>query len=464
MESSVAVFLDMPLPDEALFSVVARYLEDAKVTSRSAFPKYPSGSDVGLLTGIARGLNRIAIETAMVWGMSIDEIRERLTLYPYYAELCSPRRGDASQDDSTSKSTWLNRATPGRLGMRHCEMCWKEDIAFDIPRYWRRTHQLPGVLTCLVHRYPLSYSGCAATQSLIATGRQFDGGRCIEPVGSTNQHEARYRFAELSANVLVGRKGACRYLEREARIACARAIGYGNEKSVDIRDMVEGLARLMGYAYFERIGISLRNDYWMRRVLWREKSESSSVLKYVLLEFLLQEYADRMRRVITPICPRAASVADSQHRLSIRELGECESHCICSCGFSFLYSRNSTESAAVLKPTHDGIDLAMTAGYLIARGYSMSKASYHLGVERGKLENMLSVQQKVGSWRCQRRRATHLAAWIELVDRYIEANAALANDRGHWCVVAELERSLPSHLIPSSRTFKNGEIHGDLSR
>lgn len=82
MESSVAVFLDMPLPDEALFSVVARYLEDAKVTSRSAFPKYPSGSDVGLLTGIARGLNRIAIETAMVWGMSIDEIRERLNSLP----------------------------------------------------------------------------------------------------------------------------------------------------------------------------------------------------------------------------------------------------------------------------------------------------------------------------------------------------------------------------------------------
>ncbi|MBN3769283.1 MULTISPECIES: TniQ family protein [unclassified Burkholderia] len=459
----MTVFLDEPLPDEALFSVVARYLEDAKVTSRSAFQKYPSGSDAGLLTGITRGLDRIATETAMVWGMSVDEIRERLTLYPYYAELCGPKLGETRQGGSAKQPTWLSRATPGRLGMRHCEVCWKEDIAFDIPRYWRRAHQLPGVLTCLLHQCPLNYSGCGAAQSLIESGRRFDVGNSIKPVGSSNQQEARRRFAMLSKNVLTRRKNASQYLERAARIDCARAIGYANGKSVEFRDMMGDLTRLMGCAYFERVGVSLHNDYWIRRAFWRTKSESGSALKYLLLEFLLQENVGRIRRLVTPICPRAASVVDFQHRLLIREIGECESHYICSCGFSFIYFHNCPEGADVLKPTHDGVDLAIAAGYLIARGYSTNKVSHHLSVEKERLENMLRVQHEVGSWRCQRTRAKHLAAWIELVDRYVDANTALTNDRGHWCVVAELARSLPSHLIPSRCAFSKGTENGDLS-
>lgn len=459
----MATFLDEPLPDEVLFSVIARYIVDARVEPRGAFLKRLAGSGASLLIGIAHGLDRLAAETATTWGISAAEIRENLTLYPYYATLCSTSAEESIQGDLACRLSWPSGATPGRLGLRHCEMCWEEDIASGIPRYWRRTHQLPGVLTCLTHRHPLNYSGCGASQSLLEVGRRFDAGCSIEPEGSADQREARYRFAALCVKVLGGQQNACRYLERDARIDCARAVGYAAGDSVDIERMADDLADMLGPAYFEKVGISLHNDSWIRRAVFRSKSQPSSVLKYMLVEFLLQDRVDRMDKMGAPVCPGAASANDSKHRLTVRELRAYEVHCVCSCGFSFLCVHDSVTGAGVLQPTYDGLDLSMAAEYLIKRGYSIAEVGHRLGIGRRELEGMLTSQIGVTSWRCQKKRARHLAAWIELIDRHSGADAALAHDCGHWRFVAALRRSLPSKLIPTKGAFPKVAKNGDLS-
>nr|WP_321819115.1 TnsD family Tn7-like transposition protein [Burkholderia sp. BCC1996] len=318
------------------------------------------------------------------------------------------------------------------------------------------------MLICLTHRHPLNYSGCGASQSLLETGSRFDVGRRIELGGSKDQREARFRFAALSEKVLLGEKNACRYLGRGVRIECARALGYAAGNFVDIERMAGNLVDMLGRAYFEQVGISLHNESWIRRAFLRSKSEPSSTLKYMLLEFLLQDRVDRMATVGFPVCPAAASAHDRQHRLTVRELRE-EAHCVCSCGFSFLYVSDRVSGVRVLRPTHDGLDLAMAAAYLINRGYSIAKVAHWLGIEKRALESMLEKQIKVRSWRCQRQRARHLAAWIELIDRCGEADTAIANGHGHWRFVAVLERSLPSQLIPTKGASPNTVKHGDLS-
>ncbi|MPV66877.1 TniQ family protein [Burkholderia sp. BE17] len=459
----MALFLDEPLPDEALFSVIARYLVDARVTPRNTFLKATTDPSVSLLTGIARSLDRIASETTMIWGMSAAEIRDRLTLYPYYVVLCNTSTAESIKGDGVYRPSGASSATLGRLGLRHCEMCWKEDIAIGVPRYWRRTHQIPGVLTCLSHRHPLNYSGCGASQTLLETSTRFDVGHRMELRGSTDQCEARFRFASLCAKVLLGTSNACRYLERGVRINCARTVGYSTNDFVDIARMADDLVDMLGPAYFEKVGISLHNESWIRRAFFRSRGEPNSVLKYMLVEFLLQDRADRMEMMRVPVCPRAASAHDRRHRLMVRDLSECEAHCVCMCGFSFLYVSDPVSGTKALRPTHDGLDLSMAAAYLINRNYSIAKVAHRLGVKKGALESMLEQQINVSSWRCQRGRARHLAAWIELIDRCGEADTALAMDCRHWRFIAALERSLPNQLIPTKGTSPKVAKHGDLS-
>lgn len=457
----MAIFLDEPFPDEALFSTIARYLTDARVTRRGTFLKAPAYSDATLLIGIAAGLERMAAETSIVWGLSAVEIRDRLTLYPYYAALCA----NGTDQSAGNAVHWRrsNGATLGRLGLRHCEMCWMGDVENGIPRYWRRTHQLPGVLTCLEHRSPLNSSGCGASRSLLETGRRFDAGRRIDPAGSDAQRAARARFAALCARVLRDGRRCCRYLDKSVRTGCVRSLGYMAGDCADFKRMAADLVDMLGVAYFGETGIPLHSDHWIRRTSLRTECTPGSALRYMLVEFLLQDRTDLMTTVQAPVCVRATSASDPQHRLAIRELGRYETHCVCSCGLSFLYTRDPVSGARMRRPTHDGLDLSLAAAQLLGRGYPIGRVGQRLGIATKQLESMLKNHVEVSSWRCQRERARHLAAWVELVDRCGDVDMALANDRGHWRVLAALQRSLPDHLVPASGIFQKVAEHGDLS-
>jgi hypothetical protein len=457
----MTVFLDEPLPDEALFSVFARYLVEARVGRRMAFLKILTGSGSWLSIGVSHGLDHIAAETSTVWGMTEAEIRDRLTLYPYYASLCGSGARESVEAFSSRRAEWHKIPAPGKLGLRHCESCWKSDRAVGAPRYWRRIHQLPGVITCLKHRQPLNCSGSGASQWLLDTATRFDAGVGINVVGSERQRKARHKFGILCAKVLRGQPDACRYLERSVRIRCARAVGYATDDSVDIARMATDLVAMLGPAYFDLVGIPLHSDRWLRHAFFRSKSEPSGALKYVLLDYLLQDRVDRMAMAGAPVCPSATSIRDGGHRLRAPQIGGQEVHYVCTCGFSFLYASDPMSGARMLRPTHDGFDLLLAAAYLLKRGYSTIRVARHLGMSKRAVEGMLKKQTAFNSWRYQRARARHLAAWIELIDRCGGAGTALASDRGHWRFIAILERSLPNRLIPTNGAPP--KKHGDLS-
>ena len=85
-------YLPIPYPDELLYSVIARYL--IRIGARSAY--YTAGHIFGRLTkaqvDIPGSLDAVSGQTWPTWGMSGEEIVDRLTLFPYYARYLPSER------------------------------------------------------------------------------------------------------------------------------------------------------------------------------------------------------------------------------------------------------------------------------------------------------------------------------------------------------------------------------------
>jgi len=59
--------------------------------------------------------------------------------------------------ESNKNMLWSTGMRVARTGAYFCEMCAKEDVGFHGQSYWRREHQMPGLLWCPKHMTPLRY-------------------------------------------------------------------------------------------------------------------------------------------------------------------------------------------------------------------------------------------------------------------------------------------------------------------
>lgn len=59
--------------------------------------------------------------------------------------------------DRNKKIWWSTAMREARTGAFFCERCAQEDLEFHGRSYWRRLHQVPGLLSCAKHGIPLSF-------------------------------------------------------------------------------------------------------------------------------------------------------------------------------------------------------------------------------------------------------------------------------------------------------------------
>lgn len=100
----MAIYLDEPLDDEPLFSVIARYLERGPKISRSAVCQQLFASQFSLMATECNKTGRVASETQACWGMSAEQIAERMTNYRYYAAFLSAERAKEVLERIAGKS------------------------------------------------------------------------------------------------------------------------------------------------------------------------------------------------------------------------------------------------------------------------------------------------------------------------------------------------------------------------
>ena len=150
-----------PYPDELLHSVLARWMRHARIDS--------PGLAAEMLFGDRRAM--------ATWDLPgrIGDLCERLpdcpdpngliavaTLAPYYTAFASEETRTwvvASMSGGTADLHMRLGLTASRIprprAPRHCLHCDAEAVVRHGERYWRRSHQLPGVLVCPMHAVPL---------------------------------------------------------------------------------------------------------------------------------------------------------------------------------------------------------------------------------------------------------------------------------------------------------------------
>lgn len=154
----MAVFLAEPFDDETFQSCVFRYIKNMRVSDRPNLIRQLVGTS-RLPAGIVSRLNYIERQTFGSWGRTAQDIAEQLTLYPYLATFMNQEERAGLLESMSREEDVRSLKASGRSASsyRYCDMCFSEDRAARRDEYWRRSHQVPGVLVCHQHGTLLSH-------------------------------------------------------------------------------------------------------------------------------------------------------------------------------------------------------------------------------------------------------------------------------------------------------------------
>lgn len=290
-------------PDELLYSVLARLrchlgVIVAQRLMKDAFGRRNVHAGAFLQTEL-RGL---AANIPASHDITPEKLAMETTLLPYVVAY-------QSQDVQKWAMAALTgddiepRAISTRLGMvqgavrvppalRYCPICRAEMLRNPGELYWRRDHQLPGVLVCPTHRAPLADSQVV----LIHTGWQeyvpADEGNCppapTPPVWANRPVvvDLLMDIAKASAALLVVPPPACLLVERGEEIQNdlrARGLGFG-PSGIDQRSLREAFMNLFGPII--DILPEAAPDPWLVRIT-RRHDRTFAPLRHILIRRLI---------------------------------------------------------------------------------------------------------------------------------------------------------------------------------
>ncbi|QSO48421.1 TnsD family Tn7-like transposition protein [Alicyclobacillus mengziensis] len=146
--------------DELLYSVLSRYKRMCGMQSRRAFLEDVYGESK-MLTSIffPQYLERFRENLPPYSKITVDELIWNHTMFPFYTAFLSKERSDliySMMVNGCGKSIEnLVGFSGGKVKpynrLRYCPRCYSEDMDEFGESFWRRFHQVPGVLYCLKH-------------------------------------------------------------------------------------------------------------------------------------------------------------------------------------------------------------------------------------------------------------------------------------------------------------------------
>lgn len=153
-----AIYLPKPYPDELFYSVVARYISRIGDRARHHVLISLFGSRTSASFDLPSRLNRL--EHSALGHFSADLVLKELTLFPYYTSFMSESRKrkcaesfkiDKKAGRPPKRTIGKSRRVARLWSLRVCPSCRSHDLEHLGETYWRRVHQIPGVLVCPTH-------------------------------------------------------------------------------------------------------------------------------------------------------------------------------------------------------------------------------------------------------------------------------------------------------------------------
>ncbi|CAO3402372.1 hypothetical protein [Azospirillum palustre] len=173
-EVAIISYFPAAYPDELLYSLLARYhLHSCSTSPKQTLDDLYGDRNVRATMDLPGHLGALCRRLPPDRGFTPEQLAAGFTLLPYYAAFERPLivaqtlaamiEGHADGIHLRLGMTASTVTAPDRL--RFCPACHAEALARYGERYWRRAHQLPGVLVCPDHGVPLA-------DSTVSIGRQ----------------------------------------------------------------------------------------------------------------------------------------------------------------------------------------------------------------------------------------------------------------------------------------------------
>lgn len=158
--------------DELLYSVFARYYEKSGyMTCRSVVEDLYRRNTI---TFDAEYINPLSNEVCklLIKQGSMDEVIMKHTMFPYYTRFYPKEKRDRIYQMLVSEtkkcSDLLKHAYDTERFMRFCPVCAREDREKYGETYWHRTHQIPDIKICPIHKCVLFNSSLQMEGSMVS--------------------------------------------------------------------------------------------------------------------------------------------------------------------------------------------------------------------------------------------------------------------------------------------------------
>jgi predicted transcriptional regulator len=449
--------LPLPYPDELLYSVIARYL--IHIGAKSA--KCAAGNLFGRTTkaqvDIPGSIESVSSRTWPIWGMSGEEILNRLTLFPYYVRYMPQNRvahylkmllSDNSQGIHARLGVNGSRVKARRF-LRFCRVCRETDQKRYGETYWHRSHQLVGVLVCPEHGEPL-----IATKAPMRPRRYFDYADATLSTGDTVIADKRVLDENIIIKALKIAKRCQEMLLGPIELWPAENISQGYRRAVIERGFTEGPAAVSqnkvenafvsfyGKTLLSMLGCEVREgtgNSWINTIFQKHRSLFHPV-EHALVQIFIESVP--VSQPSNPLgfgpwkCPNPYAEHEEKFPITKAKFpARRKEHFIasltCSCGFKFTCSRTSDDDPhlpIVKKHLQFGPAWVAEAKRLREAGLSTYSIGIKMGIAYSTVRHLLNNKSngrapstnQIKQWR---------EKWMKLLDSVPNQSRSIAREK-----------------------------------
>lgn len=297
--------LPLPYPDELLYSVIARYQSHIGPVGDCPLINAVFGRMCHMQIDMPPSLDQVSQRTFALWGLTALDLALLHTLFPYYAY----------STDRAALSVWSRSLfflnTMGKRLPLGAEKVWKnfgsrlqlcpECHAADMSRYgesyWRRLHQLPGVLICPQHECFLQLS--MAAYHPLSAPRFVDATTVL---GIKDSGKATHKSSLRAMALRIARRSRD-LLDSPALIAAnihgdyqvlLEAIGFLQPSASD--RYINALVDCIGSEFLDAVGIKPSSMSWLHNIA-QSKPYLFHTLEHIVFQTFLESYLPTIKQL-----------------------------------------------------------------------------------------------------------------------------------------------------------------------
>jgi hypothetical protein len=166
-------FFPTPYPDEVLYSVLARYhIRSANLSPKATLKDLFDTTNVISTVDFPSRIQSLSDKLSHFKVYTFERLINELTLYRFYSPFLMLGKAETAYNLMRSGTRGIIHTKIGIMAssvktpifLRFCPECFKSDYEKYGESYWRRLHQVPGVLVCPDHFCLLSNSNISISQ------------------------------------------------------------------------------------------------------------------------------------------------------------------------------------------------------------------------------------------------------------------------------------------------------------